>query len=234
MKNLLDSTEIATIFLDNNLVILRFTPTVKAMFSIIAVDIGRSITDIVFNFDFPDFEKVILQVIETLAAKELEITTKNGIWYNLRIMPYRTLDNFINGVVLTFTNITALKFSENKMNTLIEYSKNMVRLMPAPALLLNQNQQVLIANGVFTDFFKLNEQDLTGVIFPVIAHEFWKTTRLDKMIKSYQQEKTTVLLDQDFPGIGKKHLSFTSLPSIDQHTKETLLILIVIEEVKAG
>lgn len=105
MKNLLDSNEIGTIFLDNQLVILRYTPQLKALFNLIASDADRSITDIKFNFNLPDFKKVIVDVIETLVPKEIEVKTNKNVWYNLRIMPYRTMDNFISGAVLTFTNI---------------------------------------------------------------------------------------------------------------------------------
>ena len=104
-------------------------------------------------------------------------------------MPYRTLDNFINGVVLTFTNITSLKALENKTNTLAGHSQALVKLLPFPALLLNYKQQVTTSNQAFASFFKIDNHDLEGIVFPVIAHEIWKTTKLDKMIKSLLQEK---------------------------------------------
>ncbi len=230
MKNLLDSTEIGTIFLDNNLTILRYTPKVKALFNVISADIGRSVTDIVFNFDFPNLKETLLDVIETLVAKEAEIKTKKGDWYNLRIMPYRTLDNFINGVVLTFNNISSLKLLENKMNTMVHYSQSIVNLISAPALLLNNKQQIATANPAFKDYFKLNDQQLKETPLAVIAHEFWKTTLLDKLIKNFPQEKTSILLDHYFPELGHRRLSFTSMPSVDAQTGETLMVLIVIEE----
>lgn len=231
MKNLLDSTEISTVFLDGSLNILRFTPTAKALFNVIAADIGRSIKDIVFNFDYPDFETAIHDVIETLVAREVEIKTKNNQWYNLRILPYRTLENFINGAVLTFSNITALKLWENKMNTLIDYSKTTFYLLQVPALLLNNAQQIIAVNKVFTAYFELKEEDLKNVPFQVFTHEFWKTNKLSKMMQTLAREKTEVLLSHDFPKIGKKQLRITSTPSIEPQSKETLLILIVMEEV---
>ncbi len=231
MKNLLDSTEIGTIFLDNRLIVLRFTPKVKTLFKVINTDIGRPITDIVFNFNFPDFKQVIYSVIETLAAKEIEIKTNNNDWYNLRIMPYRTLDNFINGVVLTFTNITALKALENKVNTLIKYSQNTLDLLQIPAVLLNGKQEIITVNKHFTAYFKVDEQQIIGVAFPVMVHEFWKTTQLDKVIKNLPQEKTELLLTHDFPYIGQKQLRITSIPSVDEYTQQTLITLLTIEEI---
>jgi len=97
MKNLLDNTETGTIFLDNKLDILRFTPQVNKLFNLISSDVGRSITHIVSTLSTPRLKKDITQVIETLSSKELQVRTKSGEWYNLRIMPYRTMDNFISG-----------------------------------------------------------------------------------------------------------------------------------------
>ncbi|MEX8548000.1 MAG: chemotaxis protein CheB [Mucilaginibacter sp.] len=232
MKNLLDSTEIGTIFLDNQLMILRYTPQVKALFNVIASDMGRSITDIKFNFDLPDFKKTITDVIETLAPKEIEIKTNKNVWYNLRIMPYRTMDNFISGAVLTFTNISSLKIMEHRLKTMVNYSKTMVNQMQTPAILVNGKQEVIAANPAFLEFFKMDERQLQGLGFSGLVHDLWKTTRLDNLIRNAQQEELQVALNLEFPVIGKKQLGFTSLPSVDDLTGETLLNLIVIDDKK--
>src|SRR5690606_949491 len=120
MKNLLDNTEIGTIFLDNILNILRYTPQVTKLFTVISSDVGRSITHIASNFEYLSIERAIKEVIEKLTGKELEVKTKKNEWYNMRIMPYRTLDNFISGAVLTFTKITPLKSLELKIESLLD------------------------------------------------------------------------------------------------------------------
>ncbi|MBS1503688.1 MAG: PAS domain-containing protein, partial [Bacteroidetes bacterium] len=135
MKNLLDNTEIGTIFLDTNMTILRFTPQVKKLFNVIPSDVGRSINDIVFNFDYPELEHDIHRVIETLAIKEVEVKTKSDEWYTLRIMPYRTMDNFINGAVLTFNKITSLKHLEYNLESLKDYALTIIETIKDPALL---------------------------------------------------------------------------------------------------
>lgn len=229
MKNLLDNTEIGTIFLDNELTILRFTPQVKKLFNVIATDVGRSITDIAFNFDFPDLEAKIKQVTETLVATEAEIKTKKNEWYNLRIMPYRTLDNFINGAVLTFTKITSFKVMEHKFNLLKEYVQDIVNAFPLPALMLDKDLKVSTINNVFYDYFKIKEHEFKDVAFSAIVHEVWKTTKLDKIIKHLDQD-TSVILEQEFPNIGKKKLEVTAKPSVDRETNEILQVLIIIKQ----
>ncbi|MGI4751511.1 MAG: CheR family methyltransferase [Janthinobacterium lividum] len=230
MKNLLDSTEIGTIFLDNEFKILRYTPKIKSLLNVIPTDVGRSITDIVFNFELPGLKKLIHEVIETLVAKEVEIQTKKTGWFNLRIMPYRTIDNFISGVVLTFTDISSLKLAEHKLATILNYAKTTINLMQKPAMLLNEKLQITVVNPLFAAYFKLSEKELKGMDFAVLAHEYWKTNRLDKVIKNMVKEEVKLLLDQDFPQIGRKKFTFSSIPSVDQQTGETLLVLAMIEE----
>jgi len=229
MKNLLDNTEIGTIFLDNELTILRFTPQVKKLFNVIAADVGRSITDIAFNFDFPNLEATIREVTESLVAKEAEIKTKKNEWYNLRIMPYRTLDNFINGAVLTFTKITSLKLMEQKLNGLKEYAQNIVNAFPLPALMLDKDLNISTVNKVFYDYFKIKAGELQGMAFSAILHGIWKTSKLDKMIK-HLGEDTSIIIEQEFPNIGVRKLEVTAKPSIDKETNEIIQVLIIIKE----
>lgn len=232
MKNLLDNTEIGTIFLDNQLTILRFTPQVKKLFNVIANDVGRSITDIAFNFDFPDLESSIREVIETLIAKEAEIKTKKNEWYNLRIMPYRTLDNFINGAVLTFTKITPLKLLENKLNALRDYSQSVVQQMDTPALLLDKEARITIVNRAFREYFQLGDTVLEGISFQALQHDIWKIMRLDKHLKGLPEEPCVIQLHHDFPLIGKKKLTVSINPSADKESGEILLALVMIKETK--
>ncbi len=106
MTNLLSSTQIATIFLDNNLRIKRFTPTMTRVINLIQSDVGRPVSDIVSKIDYPDLEKDADEVIRTLKSSEKMVESKSGHWYLTRIMPYRTIANVIDGVVITFVDIT--------------------------------------------------------------------------------------------------------------------------------
>ncbi|MFD2147377.1 PAS domain-containing protein [Mucilaginibacter antarcticus] len=154
MKNLLDATEIGTVFLNNNLEILRYTPPIKKMFNIIPADIGRSLSDIVSTFDFDPIKEAIGEVIDRLATQELEIKTKNDDWYTVRIMPYRTLDNFISGAVLTFTLITLHKQMEFKLNAYQNYAAGIISRFLYPALQLDKDLLVTAVNDSFYKPFR--------------------------------------------------------------------------------
>ncbi|MBI5081476.1 MAG: PAS domain-containing protein [Chloroflexi bacterium] len=109
MKNLLDSTEIATLFLDNALCVRRFTNQTGKITRLLPGDIGRPITDIASALLHPELADDAREVLRTLVSVEKQIATGEGNWYTVRILPYRTLENFIDGVVITFTNITVSK-----------------------------------------------------------------------------------------------------------------------------
>lgn len=110
MKNLLSGTGIGTVFVDHLLRILRFTPTVSLLINLIEADVGRPIDQIRSNLvGYDQLAADIQDVLETLVPKELEVHTNAGEWYLLRIRPYRTLENVIEGAVITFTEISKLK-----------------------------------------------------------------------------------------------------------------------------
>jgi len=136
MKNLLNSTDIATVFLDNDLHVRRFTLQAKTIFKLIPSDMGRPITDLASNLVYPQLATDAREVLRTLAVSEKSVGTTDGHWFTARIMPYRTLDNRIDGVVITFANITAAKKLEarlrEKHSDLEEFSaKQALELGPA-------------------------------------------------------------------------------------------------------
>jgi two-component system CheB/CheR fusion protein len=112
MKNLLDSTEIATLFLDTSLLVRRFTPQTGKIFKLIAGDVGRPITDLASALIYPDLVEDAQQVLRTLVPKEKPVATDDGRWLAVRMMPYRTLDHKIDGVVITLLDITVAKVLE--------------------------------------------------------------------------------------------------------------------------
>lgn len=116
MKNLLNSTDIATLFLDKELSIRRFTNQATHIFKFIKSDIGRPFTDQVSDLIYPELEEDAREVLKTLIFIEKQIPAKVGRWFSIRIMPYRTNDDRIDGLVITFINISDLKRLEVDLN----------------------------------------------------------------------------------------------------------------------
>src|SRR5690606_2376168 len=106
MKNLLNSTDIATLFLDEGLKVRRFTPRTAGIIKLIPSDIGRPVTDLVTELAYPGLADDVREVLRSLVQHVCQVPTRDGRWFAVRIMPYRTQDNRIDGVVITFVDIT--------------------------------------------------------------------------------------------------------------------------------
>ena len=116
LDNLLISTDIATIFLDINFCVRRFTPTINSLFKLIQTDIGRPLTDITHNLRHVDLNAEVKAVLSALTPREKQVETLSGAFYLMRVLPYRAIDNRIDGVVLTFVNMTERRLAETRLN----------------------------------------------------------------------------------------------------------------------
>jgi two-component system CheB/CheR fusion protein len=133
MKNLLDSTDIATLFLDSNLCVRRFTSETSQITKLIPGDVGRPITDIASALLYTELADDVRQVLRTLIKVEKQIPTPDGNWFAVRILPYRTLENIIDGVVITFMDITVskkleaeLRATEARLHVMLDAKKQTV------------------------------------------------------------------------------------------------------------
>jgi two-component system CheB/CheR fusion protein len=177
MKNLLDSTDIATLFLDKKLNIRRFTFQATKIIKLIKSDIGRPFTDLVTDLIYPDLSSDALEVLKTLVFIQKPIPTKDGRWFNIRIMPYRTLDDRIDGLVITFINISELKKVELKLHETEQLKK----------LLFNSNSEILIE--LSTDL-KITEINPAAEKFFGIKHEDLIDRNFIKLLVPQKGRKT--------------------------------------------
>lgn len=112
MHNLMDATAIATVFLDRELRITRYTPSAVSLFNLIPTDVGRPLTDLTTHLQYPDMVEDARRVLERLVPIEREVGQSDGSWFLARLLPYRTVEDRIAGVVLSFVNITERKQAE--------------------------------------------------------------------------------------------------------------------------
>ena len=115
MQNLLNSTDIATLFLDNDLNVRRFTEQIARVIHLREGDIGRPLSELASTLIYPELHADVMQTLRTLVFSEKQIATTDSHWYSVRIMPYRTLANVIQGVVITFVDITVAKELESRL-----------------------------------------------------------------------------------------------------------------------
>ena len=119
MQNLLNSTEVATVFLDERLHVRRFTPQAANIIKLIDADAGRPLSDLASDLDYPELEDDARKVLHTLIFSEKQVGTCDGRWFTVRIMPYRTMQNVINGIVITFIDISVAKRLEAELRATV-------------------------------------------------------------------------------------------------------------------
>jgi two-component system CheB/CheR fusion protein len=141
MNNLLAGTGVGTIFVNHQLLIQRFTPAVTQVISLIATDVGRPVGHIAPNLvGYSRLVEDVQQVLDTLIPKEIEVQTKQAKWFLLRIRPYRTLENVIDGAVITFFDISEMK----RARELMQESETLRRL----AALMTDSRDAIIVQSL--------------------------------------------------------------------------------------
>ena len=162
MKNLLNSTYIATLFLDKELNIRRFTDQAVKIFKLIKSDIGRPITDLVSDLIYTELSDDALKVLKTLVFIKKQIPTTDGRWYSIRIMPYRTLDDKIDGVVITFFNISDLKDVELKLHETEQMNHLLMSTSSEIIIKLSADLKILAVNPAAEQYLGKNQEELVN------------------------------------------------------------------------
>lgn len=155
LRNLLTSVNIPIVIVGMDLSIRRFTPMAEKFFNLIPTDMGRPLSHINPNINVPNLEKLILEVIDTLIIKQLEIQDQEGHWYDLMIRPYKTMENQIDGAVLLLVDIHALKRSAEQIKESRDYAEAIVETVQQPLMVLDERLRVLRANQSFYQTFQV-------------------------------------------------------------------------------
>ena len=130
LRNLFDSTQVATIFLDRFMVVRSFTPAVAGIYNLIPSDRGRPLNDIVSQIDYPDLQRDVRRVLDTTQQFERRVKRQdNSTHYLMRILPYRSADNAVDGALITFTDVTSMVQAEQHQRTLVDELNHRVRNM---------------------------------------------------------------------------------------------------------
>ena len=184
MKNLLDNINVGTIFLDDRLSIRRFTREATKVYRLLASDIGRPLGDIKSDLDDEDLLTKANMVIETLIPYERELRTVEGDWYLTRIQPYRTLDNLIDGVVITFSNVSARIAAEKARQEGHDIAESIVDGVEKPMLVLDDAFTVLFASNSFYRDFKLSPSETRGCPIYSLDSGKWDTLALRDVLEN--------------------------------------------------
>jgi two-component system CheB/CheR fusion protein len=233
MNNLLASIDIATVFLDNDLRIKRFTPVAADLINLIQSDIGRPISNISTNLVYDDLVADIKEVLRTLSPKEKEIQDNKEAWYLTRILPYRTVENVIEGVVLTFvdiTEVTRLKIAEKCARA---YAEAIVDTVREPLVVLDAEIHVVTANHSFYKTFQVTKEDTEGRLIYDLGGKQWDIPGLRELMEKIIPENASFdnfEVQLDLPHIGRRKMLLNAR-KITRPVDEAQMILLAIEDV---
>jgi len=226
MNNLLASTQVGTIFLDTDMNVLRFTPAVTELVNLIQSDVGRPLAHIVSNLNYDKVVEDARHVLDSLVPRTVEIQIKDGRWFLMRIQPYRTTENVIDGVVMTFVEITLQK-QQLAENVLCE---NIINTTHEAFLLLDANLTVIMANQAFYTTFGVDMGNTMGRRLYDLGNRQWDIPELRMLLEQIIPEHKEVKgfeVEHRFEHIGTRKMLLNAKQLVDDGNSATLILLAI-------
>ncbi|MBD2598386.1 PAS domain-containing protein [Nostoc spongiaeforme FACHB-130] len=232
LQNLLSSINLPILMLGGDLRIRRFTPVAENIFNLISSDVGRPLSDINHNLNIPDLEQQIMEVINTLNFKTQEVQDQEGHWYDLRIRPYRTIDNKIDGAVIVLVDIDALKRSARQITAARDYAEAIVATVRESLVVLDTNLSVITANQFFYEKFQVSPTETEQRLVYEIGNGQWNIPQLRSLLESIlpdQSQFQDLEIEHNFEQIGQKVMRLNARKLL--HIHDAPMILLVIEDI---
>jgi two-component system CheB/CheR fusion protein len=236
--NLLNSTRIPVVMLDRRLSIRRITPAATKLFKVLAADIGRPFADIKLNIRESDItphdlELQITKVLDNLQPIEREVRDLEGNWHGLSILPYRTQDNKIDGVVLALQDIDAVKSANEQLARSANFFHDIIDTVREPLLVLDHEQRVIATNQSFLSTFNVSSEQTINRPLYELGNGQWKMPALRSLLDLVliqEQAVTDFEVDHDFETIGRKRMLLNAR-KLSHSEQSKSMILLAIEDI---
>ncbi|HVR75561.1 MAG TPA: chemotaxis protein CheB [Planctomycetota bacterium] len=191
LMNLLTSAYIPLIIVGSDLRIRRFTPMAEKAFNLIPGDVGRPIGDIKSNINIANLPGLILETVESVTVTEREVQDLEGHWYTLRIRPYKTVDNRIDGAVLALMDIDAVRRGMEQLKEGAEYACAAADLVERPLIVIDGELRVKKTNRAFQKTFGLGQQETEGKILNRVGNGQWNDPSFKGFLQSLLEKQAT-------------------------------------------
>ena len=222
LGNLLTSTHVPIIMVGADLGVRRTTPVAERTLNVVPSDIGRPIGDLRLSIEVPDLESLIGQVSETLTAQEREVQTRDDHWYSMRIRPYRTADNKIDGVVISFVDIDALKRGRDQAHAIVETVRE-------PLVVLDADFRLVSTNRSFLETFRVPVEEIEHWSLFDLGNRQWNIPQLRTMLEAVLAGNVFegFEVEHDFERIGRRTMLLNArrMPSAADRPAQILLAI---------
>jgi two-component system CheB/CheR fusion protein len=228
LTNLLSSINIPIVMVDNNLTVRRATPLAEKLFNLTPADTGRRLSHFKPNLTVANIDKLIAEVLDSLTTRESKVQDTNGHWYSMRIRPYRTRDNKIDGAVLALVDIDEEQRQIARLALATSYTEAILETAHEPLVILDGGLRVRKASRAFYETFKLGPKKIYGIHFCEIGAGEWDIHALrqllqQKLLNSDRVENLTA--DLVFKHLGRRTLAFSARRV--QGEKEPIVVLAI-------
>jgi two-component system CheB/CheR fusion protein len=234
LNNLFASSEIGTLFLDNDLNVKRFTPAAKEIFNLQEErDLGRSISDITSNLKYDTLAEDTEEVLDKLTRKEVKVPGPNDSRYVVRIVPCRSRKNVIEGVIITFLDVSHFERSELNARDAKNFFYNTLSAMWEPVLVLDEELKIFTANRSFYRTFEVTSKDTENRFIFELGDGQWDIPDLRKFLEEiipHDTEFQGFEVAHDFPGIGHRKFSLNAR-RIEEGEERPAMILVGFKDV---
>jgi len=202
-NNFVNSLNIAFVTVDNQLKIRNYTPKTADLMNIISTDIGRPLSDIKLKIQFPDLEKIIYKSLEEMSIKQIEFQDEYHHWYSMRIRPYRTSDNRIDGAVIAFIDVNEIKANLDQVRSELDYVESIISAIRHPMLVLDKDLRVVSASEAYFETFQVTQKDTIGNLLYHLGSGEWATPKLRTKLEN------VIINGDEFDGFSVHHKSDT-------------------------
>jgi two-component system CheB/CheR fusion protein len=228
LANVLSSVQIPIAIVDGALRLRRVTPAGEALLNLLPTDINRRITDFKPNVEIHDLDRMVTEAIDSLSTLEQEVRDREGRWYSLRVRPYRSIDNKIEGAVLTLIDIDAVKRIALENEQARAFSEAVFDSVPEALLVLDRDLRVRRANEEFFSLFGVGREETEKRLVYELGGGQWNIARLRTLLEDILPKNSRLVdfeVEYNFPGVGPKTILLHARKLLFWHTQEPMIVL---------
>jgi two-component system CheB/CheR fusion protein len=202
LTNLLNSVNIPLLMLTSDLHIRQFTPPMQRLLNVRSTDVGRAISEIRLQLSIENIEPILTEVLDSLGTREMEVQDRDGRWHLLRVRPYRTSENKIEGLVVVLLDIDQLRRSQQHLVDARDFARSVVECVPVPIVVLNPDFRIRTVNTAFRHLTRMRAEELEERSLPDLAQHLWG-------VEGLRQRLESILPPESGPMVEFEHQSTT-------------------------